>query len=69
MYNNKPSQNRAQACVDYLIKKRISTERIVAKGYGKQQLDLRITIDDLRITISVILNEVLSPSIRGNKTK
>jgi len=37
-YNNKLSQERAQACVDYLIKKGISTERIVAKGYGKQQL-------------------------------
>lgn len=38
VYNNKLSQERAQACVDYLIEKGISKERIIAKGYGKQQL-------------------------------
>ena len=38
VYNNKLSQERAQSCMDYLIKKGISDERIVAKGYGKQQL-------------------------------
>jgi outer membrane protein OmpA-like peptidoglycan-associated protein len=37
-YNNKLSQERAQSCVDYLIKKGIDKNRIIAKGYGKQQL-------------------------------
>ena len=36
-YNNKLSQERAQSCVDYLIKKGISEKQVVAKGYGKQQ--------------------------------
>jgi outer membrane protein OmpA-like peptidoglycan-associated protein len=34
-YNIKLSQRRAQACVDYLISKGISTSRMIAKGYGK----------------------------------
>jgi OOP family OmpA-OmpF porin len=34
-YNIKLSQKRAQACVDYLISKGISTSRMIAKGYGK----------------------------------
>jgi outer membrane protein OmpA-like peptidoglycan-associated protein len=31
------SQKRAQAVVDYLVKKGISKTRLIAKGYGKQQ--------------------------------
>jgi outer membrane protein OmpA-like peptidoglycan-associated protein len=38
VYNNKLSQERAQACVDYLLKKGVPKEKIIAKGYGKQQL-------------------------------
>jgi len=34
-YNMKLSQKRAQACVDYLISKGISTNRMIAKGYGE----------------------------------
>jgi OmpA-OmpF porin, OOP family len=34
-YNMKLSQKRAQACVDYLISKGISTSRMIAKGYGE----------------------------------
>lgn len=34
-YNIKLSQARAQACVDYLISKRIPSSRMVAKGYGE----------------------------------
>lgn len=34
-YNLVLSQNRAQSCVDYIISKGISVERITAKGYGK----------------------------------
>jgi outer membrane protein OmpA-like peptidoglycan-associated protein len=37
-YNEVLSQNRAQSCVNYIIKKGISKERIVAKGYGEKQL-------------------------------
>src|SRR5678815_523580 len=29
------SQNRAQAVVDYLVKKKIAKDRLVAKGYGE----------------------------------
>jgi outer membrane protein OmpA-like peptidoglycan-associated protein len=36
-YNNKLSQSRAQAVVDYLLSKGIKTDRVVAKGYGKAQ--------------------------------
>jgi outer membrane protein OmpA-like peptidoglycan-associated protein len=34
-YNMKLSQARAQSCVDYLISKGISSQRLIAKGYGK----------------------------------
>lgn len=34
-YNMKLSQGRAQSCVDYLISKGISKDRIFAKGYGE----------------------------------
>ena len=34
-YNIKLSQQRAQSCVDYIISKGISKERIIAKDYGK----------------------------------
>ena len=37
-YNEKLSQRRAQSCVDYLIKKGISTGRLVSKGYGETKL-------------------------------
>jgi len=37
-YNNKLSEERAQSCVDYLTQKGISKDRLIAKGYGKQQL-------------------------------
>lgn len=35
-YNLKLSQQRAQSCVDYIISKGISDNRIFAKGYGKK---------------------------------
>lgn len=35
VYNMKLSQKRAQACVDYLVSKGISTSRMIAKGYGE----------------------------------
>jgi outer membrane protein OmpA-like peptidoglycan-associated protein len=34
-YNMNLSQGRAQSCVDYIISKGISAERLTAKGYGK----------------------------------
>lgn len=36
-YNQKLSENRAQAVVDFLISKSISGERLAFKGYGKTQ--------------------------------
>jgi outer membrane protein OmpA-like peptidoglycan-associated protein len=36
-YNDKLSEQRAQAVVEYLVKKKIARERITAKGYGKRQ--------------------------------
>lgn len=36
-YNNQLSQERAQSCVDYLVKKGISEKQLIAKGYGKNQ--------------------------------
>lgn len=37
-YNDKLSQARAQSCVDYLVGKSISSNRLIAKGYGENQL-------------------------------
>ncbi len=37
-YNETLSQNRAQSCVDYIIERGISHERIVAIGYGERKL-------------------------------
>lgn len=37
-YNEELSQRRAQSCVDYLIAKGISKDRMVAKGYGETML-------------------------------
>lgn len=37
-YNLDLSQRRAQSCVDYLIKNGISSDRLVSKGYGEEQL-------------------------------
>ena len=45
-YNNKLSQARAQSCVDYLVEKGITKDRLVAKGYGETQL----VITDAQIT-------------------
>ncbi len=36
-YNQKLSQKRAQAVVDYIIGKNIKTEQIIAKGYGESK--------------------------------
>lgn len=37
-FNDELSQKRAKAVVDYLIKKGISRERLISKGYGKRHL-------------------------------
>lgn len=37
-YNRNLSQNRANAAVQYIVKKGISAARLVAKGYGESQL-------------------------------
>ena len=36
-YNQQLSQRRAQSVVDYLIKKGVSRDRLVAKGYGEEK--------------------------------
>lgn len=36
-YNDRLSEERAKAVVDYLVRKKIETERIQWKGYGKRQ--------------------------------
>ncbi|WP_177192042.1 OmpA family protein [Chitinophaga arvensicola] len=36
-FNDKLSQERAQSCVDYLISRGVSPERLIAKGYGKSK--------------------------------
>jgi outer membrane protein OmpA-like peptidoglycan-associated protein len=35
VYNQKLSERRAQACVDYLLTRGISADRMIAKGYGE----------------------------------
>jgi peptidoglycan-associated lipoprotein len=58
-YNQKLSQARAQACVDYLVKvKGIPAERMVAKGYGEER--------PLRMTDGTVLTEKY---INAKKTK
>jgi outer membrane protein OmpA-like peptidoglycan-associated protein len=37
-YNERLSQRRAQAAVDYLVKRGIARDRMVAKGYGETRL-------------------------------
>lgn len=50
-YNDILSQKRAESVVDYLIKRGIDAERLVAKGYGeKQPRTLRKTITEDSIT-------------------
>ncbi len=36
-YNDKLSNERAKAVVDYLVKKKVSADRITSKGYGKRE--------------------------------
>lgn len=58
-YNQKLSQARAQACVDYLvIEKHIPKERLVAKGYGEER--------PLRLADGTVLTEKY---ILSKKTK
>ena len=58
-YNNKLSQARAQACVDYLVnEKHIPAARLVAKGYGKTR--------PLRMADGSVLNDKY---IKTKKTK
>jgi hypothetical protein len=58
-YNEKLSQARAQACVDYLVnEKKIPKERLVAKGYGEER--------PLRLADGTVLTEKY---ILSKKTK
>lgn len=45
-YNDKLSQERAQSVVDYLIASGISTNRLIAKGYGEQAPVFRNASDE-----------------------
>ncbi|HWB64719.1 MAG TPA: OmpA family protein, partial [Chitinophagales bacterium] len=44
--NMKLSQDRAQSCVDYLISKGITKDRLIAKGYGKTRPKVPNTTPD-----------------------
>lgn len=46
-FNNKLSLERAQSCVNYLLSKGVPKERMIAKGYGKEQL--MITDDEIAL--------------------
>jgi len=41
VYNNKLSQRRSQAVVNYLVENGIDSTRLIAKGYGKSRLIIR----------------------------
>jgi outer membrane protein OmpA-like peptidoglycan-associated protein len=45
-YNQRLSQRRAESTVNYLIKKGIAPERLVAKGYGESKPIARNTNPD-----------------------
>lgn len=45
-YNDKLSQERAQAVVDYLIASGIQASRLIAKGFGEQQPIFRNASDE-----------------------
>ncbi len=45
-YNDRLSQNRAKAAVDYIISKGVEAERLVAKGYGERQLIVKNAITE-----------------------
>ena len=45
-YNEKLSQRRAEAAVQYLIQNGINTERLVAKGYGESKLEINCKCSD-----------------------
>jgi outer membrane protein OmpA-like peptidoglycan-associated protein len=44
-YNEWLSQQRSNSCVNYIISKGISPDRIIAKGYGEYKLKNRCTND------------------------
>ncbi len=44
-YNNDLSKRRAQSAVDYIVSKGVSTDRLIARGYGESQL--LISDDDI----------------------
>jgi outer membrane protein OmpA-like peptidoglycan-associated protein len=44
-YNEWLSQQRSNSCVNYIISKGISADRITAKGYGEYKLKNRCTND------------------------
>lgn len=59
-YNYKLSQNRAQAAVDYLIEKGVSTDRLRAKGYASSSpkiVDEQIAKQYPFLIVGTVLNE------------
>ncbi len=67
-YNERLSQNRSNSCVNYIISKGISSELIIAKGYGEYRLKNRCAdgVDcseeehqqNRRTELHILLNEV-----------
>lgn len=67
-HNNKLSQQRADACVSYLIEKGIDSEQLVAVGMGENE-PFVITEQDGRFKVGDVLTESYINKIRFKKNK
>jgi len=67
-HNNKLSQQRADACVSYLIEKGIDSEQLVAVGMGENEPYV-ITEQDGRFKVGDVLTESYINKIRFKKNK
>ena len=68
MQNNRLSQKRAEACVDYLINKGINANRLVAIGKGETE-PFVIEMKDGRFKEGDVLTEHYINKIRFKKNK
>lgn len=71
-YNDILSQKRAEAVVDYLIRRGINPKRLVAKGYGERKpriLQKNILRDSIRFAIGIQLTEGYIDSLQSEQRK